>query len=929
MSPRDITRNSLDFREPAEETDAVPIANGDGLSSLHRTFSSLAATRSNDSSHQSGSEPNWRPCARRYTLTEHATPRTIPSLPQSPERDIYGISPRDTYLPNDHHPFYGIRTSPTGTRHTAPYLMDDSQLYHHDSPYAEDPIEERRQSIQRESKLREISLELQNKTRRRDRPSEKVVPRNSLAEIWSESRLKEFIDIVRPGFDYSKIRDIREEWLQTLSILVDIGWQHWERFGDIFLRHQNERGEWDRSDRMIPTYTLAILEEDSFLGSPWAEKFQASQYTFCPIDIEEGKSLIVSKEWKLPFVNNTSKSIGNGAYGRVTREIIGSGHFRSQSEHHLPGAPYSKDIPVALKQFETRGDFRSETKNLDILRSSLSKHDRIVPFLATVTVGNSFNILSPLADMDLDVFLREGHQRCPGLTVRELMQEAAHLAGALAFLHQGLDSHPPGLSCYHKDLKPGNILVFHGNSADFPRVGKWKISDFGISTMSRPERTDKTVTEFVDEFTHQQSSVPPPAPYRAPDVAGYGLKSDIWSLGCILTRVLALGLQGVNGMVDLDNLRATKGGRDSPYQNDHFYRGSPPMLNPHIQAWLSGLDSSRYKYRQDFLQGCQALIFDMLAISPENRPNARYVRERLHDLAEIAQPIVPRPPSTNTSVGGSASVSSGSDNIRVNNRDTRGDERYVLHMVDVANGNLDIEANVTGESDRPLVHCVKSGWAQLLEKLLTCHPGLDLETPDSHGNTPLQIAVDAAKEHLDVVEILLNARVNIDAPSQSGMTPLMSACRHGHVSTVQLLLDRGANCSLRSQDGYTSLHYATYSKSGATIIQLLGGKVSFNILRSGTEETPLLTLIKRFEDSEPWWNKLDQLLRGGADVNIAEINGFTPLFLAVRDDHCKLVTALRKAGAQLGKCSLPRRLPSDIARALKAPVELPSSRDGF
>lgn len=189
--------------------------------------------------------------------------------------------------------------------------------------------------------LRELSLALQNETHRRDRPSEKVVTRHSLALIWSESRLERFIDLVRPGFDHTWIHDIREEWLQTLSILVDIGWQDWGRFGDIFLKHRDEHGKWDRSDRMIPTYTLAILEDDSFLGSPWAEKFQASQYTFCPIDIEEGKSLTFSKEWKLPFVNDISTSIGNGAYGRVTKEIIGSGHFRSQSEHHLPGAPYS------------------------------------------------------------------------------------------------------------------------------------------------------------------------------------------------------------------------------------------------------------------------------------------------------------------------------------------------------------------------------------------------------------------------------------------------------------------------------------------------------------------------------------------------------------------------------------------------------------
>ncbi|PIG80406.1 putative 2-5A-dependent ribonuclease [Aspergillus arachidicola] len=679
--------------------------------------------------------------------------------------------------------------------------------------------------------------------------------------------------------------------------------------------HRDENGKWDRSDRMIPTYTLAILENDSFLGSPWAEKFQASQYTFCPIDIEEGKSLKFSKEWKLPFVNDISTPIGNGAYGSVTKEIIGSGHFRSRSEHHLPGAPYSKDIAVALKQFEGRGDFRLETTNLDVLRSSLSKHDRIVPFLATVTIGNSFNILSPLADMDLDVFLREGHQECPDVTVRDLMQEAAHLAGALAFLHQGLDSNPPGLSCCHMDLKPGNILVFRGDARDFPKVGKWKISDFGISIMSRPERTGTTVTEFVDSFTQRQRLSPPPGPYQSPDGAGHGLKSDIWSLGCILTRILALGLEGADGMMHLDQLRGTDGDGASPYENDYFHRGSPPVLNPHVQSWLSGLTSGRYNYNQEFLARCQSLILSMLAISHDDRPSARNVQEELHNLVEIAQPIVLRPPSINTSVGGSASVGSGSDNIRVNSRDIQpGNERLLLEIISLWNGDVNIEGIWDG-NDRLLIYLIRSDYATALEVLLARQPGLDLETPDSKGDTPLKIAAAAGKRH--IVEMLLNAGANIDAPSRRGVTPLMPACRHGHVSTVRLLLDRGADCSNHCEDGYTSLHYAIYSDNGATIIQLLRGKVSFNIRRSHTDETPLLTLIVRYDGTESWWDKFGRLLQGSADINMADIHRSTPLSLAVEQGHSQLAAILLRQGAKYGERPKPRPLSSEMAKVLK------------
>ncbi|KAE8136096.1 hypothetical protein BDV38DRAFT_294135 [Aspergillus pseudotamarii] len=913
MSRHDNLRNAFNLRMSDEEINAILKANGYSMISLHNSLNSYSGDHSNDSSHGSSPEAD-RQFPRRLTPTEHATPRTIPNPPQSPEVETYGISPHQTYFPDDR-PYYGVHPSPTKTQNT----IVDSHLYHHDSPLIES-LAERRQSIQRESMLKELSRALQTETHRRDRPSEKVVTRHSLAVIWSESRLEKFIDLVRPGFDHAWIPVIREEWLQTLSILVDIGWQDWARFADIFLMHHDEHCEWDRTDRMIPKYKLAVLEDDSFLGSPWAEKFQASQYTFCPIDIEEGKSLFFSKEWKLPFINEESTSIGNGAYGRVTKEIIGSGHFRSRSEHHLPGAPHSKDIAVALKQFEARGDFRSETKNLDVLRSSLSKHDRIVPFLATVTIGNSFNILSPLAEMDLDVFLREGHQRCPDFTVRDLMQEAAHLAGALAFLHQGLDSYPPGLSCCHMDLKPGNILVFHGDALDFPKVGKWKISDFGISIMSRPERTGTTVTEFVDSITHRERLSPPPGPYQSPDGAGHGLKSDIWSLGCILTRVLALGLEGADGMMHLDQLRGKDDDEVSPYENDYFHRGSPPVLNPHVRTWLSGLVvSGRCRYNPDFLEGCRSLILSMLAISHDDRPSAKDVQEQLHYLVDIAQPVVCRPPSTNTSSRGSASIGSGSDTIMVSKREIQlGGERFLLHAISLLNGDIDIEERVWADDDRLLIYVIRSGFALALKVLLARQPNLDLETPDSKGDTPLKIAATAEGErYTHVVEILLNAGVNIDAPSRKGVTPLMLACRHGHVSTVRLLLDRGADCSRHSEDGYTSLHYATYGENGAEIIELLTGRVSFDIRRPGIDETPLLSLVRRYDGTESWWAKFGKLLQGSADINLADANRCTPLSLAVEEDRSQLAAILLKEGAEYGERPKPRHLSSDMIRVLR------------
>ncbi|KAE8349845.1 hypothetical protein BDV28DRAFT_140373 [Aspergillus coremiiformis] len=905
------------------EIKATPNATSDGSNDLHKTLKSFHIGQDNNIPCRSDSDTN---------SSFSGSPTATDSRPRySPGINGDGPPPRhpDHRLVVHHH---GICSSPTKlverktfqnryymsplsniahpSRCRAPENrpMFDSDLLSSDPSSPVACPTDRRLSVEQESFMLELSRAIQNKTHRRGNPSEKFITRNSLAGIWNQSCLERFLDMMRPGFDHTMIDRIREDFLQTLSILVDIGWQEWWRFGAIFLNHKDANHEGDRSDRMIPTYVLATLEDNSFLGSPWAEKFLNNRSIFCPINIQEGKSLVLSKEWKLPFINEESIIIGNGAYGKVTKEIIGSGHYRSQHEHYLPGVPYSKDLPVARKSFEAKGDFGSETKNLDILRSSLSKHDRIVPFIATVTIGNEFNILSPLADMNLDEYLSEGHQRSPDFTVRDLMEEAAHLAGALTFLHQGLDSHPPGLRCCHMDLKPKNILVFQGHGSNFPKVGKWKISDFGISMIS-PEKTGTTVTEFMDTFVQQKKPPPPPATYRPPDGADHGLKSDIWSLGCIMTRVLALGLEGVDGMRRLDQLRGTKVDGVSDYQDDYFYRGSPPKLNPHVQKWLCKLPRSHHNYHPEFLEGCKSLILSMLAIIQDDRPSAREVQERLHPLVNIAHPIVVSPPSTGASVCRTESVGSGSHYTRSSSTGIPGGDDYLGHLLAVIQGRCHIDQKFKDNGERLLVYTVQKGIGSI-EGLFTQWPGLDCETPDSKGDTPLKLAAEG--DNPEILKVLLNAGTRVDAPSRRGLTPLMSACRHGRTPMVQLLLDSGANCRYTSQDGYTSLHYATFSNNGADVIRCLRGRVSFNIPREGNKDTPLLTLFKNYVDLPSWWDKLEALLDGSADIDMANAEGVTPFSYAEQEGYCKLVERLRlKRGAEYEGPPDHSHLPSE------------------
>lgn len=179
-------------------------------------------------------------------------------------------------------------------------------------------------------------------TYKKNKPSEKFVPYAALEAIWTDLRLEEFVYLIHPGFDRNLIPFVRENLLRTLSILVYISWglKDWELFGAIFLHHRNGRGMRDRLDDRIPHYTLGALTE--FLDPIFAGRFLSERWTFYPIVLEEGKSQQFPGDWRLPFVNPESTTIGSGGYGQVTKEIV--------AKRQLVMHSHSAALPRALYQ---------------------------------------------------------------------------------------------------------------------------------------------------------------------------------------------------------------------------------------------------------------------------------------------------------------------------------------------------------------------------------------------------------------------------------------------------------------------------------------------------------------------------------------------------------------------------------------------------
>ena len=85
---------------------------------------------------------------------------------------------------------------------------------------------------------------------------------------------------------------------------------------------------------------------------------------------------------------------------------------------------------------------------------------------------------------------------------------------------------------------------------------------------------------------------------------------------------------------------------------------------------------------------------------------------------------------------------------------------------------------------------------QPVESLLKL--GVAADTQDEEGETPLMKA--ALGNHLNLVTLLLNNKVNLHAVSNSGKTPLMYAAIGARDELIQYLLDQGASIKINQKD---------------------------------------------------------------------------------------------------------------------------------
>ena len=130
----------------------------------------------------------------------------------------------------------------------------------------------------------------------------------------------------------------------------------------------------------------------------------------------------------------------------------------------------------------------------------------------------------------------------------------------------------------------------------------------------------------------------------------------------------------------------------------------------------------------------------------------------------------------------------------------------------------------------------------------------------------------------------------LDSLDEQGLTPLVLAIQNGHPECVELLLQLGAN---PNAGNWTALHEAALMGDVASTQALLQHKADPNRREKQNRGTPLH--VACFQGH---LEICRLLLRAGAQINLRDGEGLTPLFHAKDQGFGELVKFLKASGAR-------------------------------
>jgi 7,8-dihydropterin-6-yl-methyl-4-(beta-D-ribofuranosyl)aminobenzene 5'-phosphate synthase len=197
-------------------------------------------------------------------------------------------------------------------------------------------------------------------------------------------------------------------------------------------------------------------------------------------------------------------------------------------------------------------------------------------------------------------------------------------------------------------------------------------------------------------------------------------------------------------------------------------------------------------------------------------------------------------------------------------------------------------ANAKNENqETPLHAAVSGGHLDIVDLLIAAKA--DVNAVDNQKRTPLHLA--CYDGHEEIAEKLISHGADLEAKFSNGTTPLFWAIPEGHTEVFELLVNRGADINAKTNDGANLLHTtALYGQKN--MAEILIGKGA-DVNRTSDDGTPPINYAAARGHREV----LELLIDKGADVNAADDRGYTPLRISILLGQTEIVETLLARGA--------------------------------
>ncbi|XP_065838884.1 ankyrin-3-like isoform X2 [Oscarella lobularis] len=185
-----------------------------------------------------------------------------------------------------------------------------------------------------------------------------------------------------------------------------------------------------------------------------------------------------------------------------------------------------------------------------------------------------------------------------------------------------------------------------------------------------------------------------------------------------------------------------------------------------------------------------------------------------------------------------------------------------------------------------------NGRVQMVKKLLEM--GYSLVETDYFGRTSLHWA--AKYNEKEVAEVLIERGANLEAKDKWGRTPFLHAVSYGHNDFANFLFSKGCNCHAIDHEGHGALALACIHETAEWLLSQF----------SNQDINSVLHLAAQSDDDEI----VSLLISNGADIEVQDEWGCTPLVTAIEFDSDNVIDFLLKEGCNMyaitkkGECVL-------------------------